>query len=550
MKQGGASGADHTRHLHSDGCVPERRSHAEDQVDDACTDIHAALTDFHRLQRTGELTPSTAMSLAAGAASAFLKHYAASGGYLSEAITLLCELATIGDASLAQMGMQGLFPLLVERLGDAFDAEACAIYNRLFVQVIQHCRNVPLGEALDAELRRFGLVTDADLFARMARVRQGKRFDSSLGPRIKKAFVLSRVTLGADVAVTSMVLATLKGACPTAQLMLLANPKTQHLFAGDLRIGLCAVDYPRGVGLLERLASWHRVIDAIDQHTIGLDATEYLIVDPDSRLTQLGVLPLVADERGYFFFESRSYDAPGLHKISELTAHWLSQVFGAEEPACPYVAPSLEDLAFAQALTGALRSCGRGPVVSVNLGVGANPAKRLADPFEIRVVERLLGEGAIVILDKGGEAEEVARTERLSLAIAAQGFHTLALDATSGKAPRPSDATDVHLITWHGGIGRFAGLIGASDAYIGYDSAGQHIAAALGVPTIDIFAGFSSPRMPERWSPHGPGPVYMLVVEAAETMSRRQLEALVDEVLSHVAQARTSQGSQKSSPRS
>ena len=96
----------------------------------------------------------------------------------------------------------------------------------------------------------------------------------------------------------------------------------------------------------------------------------------------------------------------------------------------------------------------------------------------------------------------------------------------------------------------FAALIGASDAYIGYDSAGQHIAAALGVPTIDIFAGFSSPRMPERWSPHGPGPVHLLVVDAAETLLPRRLEALVDEVLSHVPQAPTSQGSQRSSPRS
>ncbi len=550
MKQPWPSFACQTRHFHTRGRVPEHDGHTVDPSDDSGSDIHAALGKFHRLQRASELTPSAAMTLAEGAASAFLKHYSTSGGYLSEAITLLCELATVGDASLAQMGMQGLFPLLVERLGDAFDAAACAIYNRLFVQVIQHCRHVPGGEGLDAELRRFGLVTEADLCARTACVRQAKQFDRSLAPRIKKAFVLSRVTLGADVAVTSVVLAMLKRVCPTAQLMLLANPKTHHLFAGDARIGLCPVDYPRSGGLVERLASWPRVIDAIDRHTADLDVTEYLIVDPDSRLTQLGLLPLMADERGYFFFESRSYDAPGLHTISALTAHWLTQVFGAEELAYPYVAPGPDDLAFAQALIGAVRTPGRGPVVSVNLGVGANPAKRLADPFEFMLVERLLRDGAIVILDKGGEAEEVARIERLRVAVAAQGVRTLALDTTSSKAPHPSGATDVHLITWHGGIGRFAALIGASDAYIGYDSAGQHIAAALGVPTIDIFAGFSSPRMPERWSPHGPGPVHMLVVDAAQTISPRQLGALVDAVLSRVAQARTLQGSQRSSPRS
>jgi ADP-heptose:LPS heptosyltransferase len=48
-----------------------------------------------------------------------------------------------------------------------------------------------------------------------------------------------------------------------------------------------------------------------------------------------------------------------------------------------------------------------------------------------------------------------------------------------------------------------AALIGESDLYIGYDSAGQHIAAALGVPCIDVFAGSSSPRMLDRWKPTG-----------------------------------------------
>jgi ADP-heptose:LPS heptosyltransferase len=49
--------------------------------------------------------------------------------------------------------------------------------------------------------------------------------------------------------------------------------------------------------------------------------------------------------------------------------------------------------------------------------------------------------------------------------------------------------------------------------YVGYDSACQHLAAALGVPVIDIFAGHRSPRMLERWRPSGPGKVTMVVVD-------------------------------------
>ena len=39
---------------------------------------------------------------------------------------------------------------------------------------------------------------------------------------------------------------------------------------------------------------------------------------------------------------------------------------------------------------------------------------------------------------------------------------------------------------------------------MGYDSAGQHVAAACGVPLISIFAGFPAPRMFHRWRPTGP----------------------------------------------
>jgi ADP-heptose:LPS heptosyltransferase len=39
---------------------------------------------------------------------------------------------------------------------------------------------------------------------------------------------------------------------------------------------------------------------------------------------------------------------------------------------------------------------------------------------------------------------------------------------------------------------------------VGYDSAGQHVAAACGVPLISVFAGFPAARMFDRWKPTGP----------------------------------------------
>ena len=417
-------------------------------------------------------------------------------------------------------------------MGDDFTPAACAIYNRLFTQVIQHCRQQPEGRTLNDQLRHFGLFTQTDILARARRVREFKRFDDNQVAQIKKAFVLSRVTLGADIAVTSVALAALKQIFPAAEIRLVANVKALELFAGDPRVRICTIEYPRGGGLIERLTSWQRTVEALQRELNSLSPMEYVIVDPDSRLTQLGLLPLVADDHPYFFFESRSYEADGTQTIGALASHWLQQVFGIAEPLYPYCAPPQTDIAAAIAiLRGADRHPPR-PIVSVNLGVGANPAKRLPDPFEFWLLRHLLTSGATVILDQGGEPEETARIERLIIALQQEGVQAVALDGLEDVAGRPSELAGAPLLTWHGGIGRLAALIAQSDVYVGYDSAGQHIAAAFGVPTIDLFTGFTSPRMPERWAPYSRGPVQVLVFDATESYTPSRLEAIVDMVLS------------------
>ena len=133
------------------------------------------LVEFRRLKQARSLTPDVATHLASEAAAAFLKQHTASGHYLRDAVTLLCELASLDDPVLARIGVHGLFPLLVEPLGDAFTPAACALYNQLFAQVIQYCRQQPAGAAIDAMLRHFGLMTEADLLTYAAHDPQPRR---------------------------------------------------------------------------------------------------------------------------------------------------------------------------------------------------------------------------------------------------------------------------------------------------------------------------------------------------------------------------------------
>ena len=53
----------------------------------------------------------------------------------------------------------------------------------------------------------------------------------------------------------------------------------------------------------------------------------------------------------------------------------------------------------------------------------------------------------------------------------------------------------------------FASAIARSDLYLGYDSAGQHVAAACRVPLLSVFAGFPSERFFARWRPTGQGKI-------------------------------------------
>jgi ADP-heptose:LPS heptosyltransferase len=323
---------------------------------------------------------------------------------------------------------QALFGVLAEGLADRFEPALCDVYADLFAPAI------PGADA-----------------ARYRRIRVPRAV--TIQPRT--VFVLSRVTLGADVAVTSVLLDAAKQRFPRAQIVFVGPSKNYELFAADPRIDHAPVAYRRGT-LQERLTVRHD-LEAL------LDATGALVIDSDSRLTQLGLLPVCPEDR-YHLFESRGYGGASHASLPQLAAAWAEETFGVTG-AKPYIS-----LADAPAHRGA---------IAVSLGVGENPAKRLSDPFEENLLALLAESGAEICIDKGAGGEEAARVER---AVARSG---------------------VRATFWDGSFAGFAAIIAAARLYVGYDSAGQHVAAAAGIPLVSIFAGFPAARMFDRWRPTG-----------------------------------------------
>lgn len=421
-----------------------------------------------------------------------------------EIASRLGALAASGDRATAVAATQAIFSQIVEYLGDCFQPELCDLYVRFFSRIIEDCRRLPEGRRIDRLLDEFGLGNEEAIRERAARLSSAGTLEMSWVRSVRKALVLSRVTLGADVAVTSVIVGKLKRACPEAEIVLLGGPKASSLFASDPRVRGAGVAYARHGVLLERLGAWTSLVSLVASETARLRAEEYLVVDTDSRLTQLGLLPVVADASRYCFFESRRFGARRESSIAELAGEWAAGVFGDDgETAYPYVGLAREDREGGEALR---RHLGTRSLASLNLGVGGNSAKRVADPFERNLLLMLIAEGYCIVLDRGAGDEELERTAGLVGDLEARGKSVHWLRHGMAEA-----AADVYV--WEGSLSGFAGLIAVSDLYAGYDSAGGHLAAALGVRGIDIFSGAVSPRMLERWRPWGRWPAEVVAVE-------------------------------------
>ena len=492
----------------------------------------ARLKEFHELGARGALCTEASERLAIAAAENFLAHYRATGEYLSDAITLLAEIATLEEPCLSEPGQRATFPLLVERLSDSFEPALCEVYDRVFTQLITHCRALPAGARLDAALTNFGLHAENDFLERKARLRRKTPWRDAAAQRaVRKVLVLSRVTLGAEVAVTSVVLKRARNLFPEARRVLLGPAKTRELFGGGASLDIRDVPYRSSATLIERLESWLDIVRAVQEEVGDLTPQEYVVIDPDSRYLQLGLLPALQDDSRYFFFESRRSGGDGSKTLSQLTSDWLNETFGGDETAQPSVALRKQDQEFGQRMRRRLQAGGARWLVAMSYGVGGNDEKRLGDPFEASLLARLIEEGCTVVLDQGAGEEEFLRAGRLADSVRARGGTVVEVTAEGGGTGVEDDAPlPCEMLTWRGGIGAWAGLIAASDEYIGYDSAGQHIAAALGIPTVSLFSANSTERFRQRWRPTGPG-VLRVIVERDRTGDPESAAAALEQAM-------------------
>jgi len=452
---------------------------------------------WHRL-RDGKADPGELHLLARQIAFSFIDKYFQSGLYVAEYIDLLCQMATFpAKAETANVASAALFEIIVEKLCDDFEDLPVEVYSRVMCQVISFCRTVPAGKSLDARLTDFGVASPEELLRRAVatHTRQYRR-DGGEPPR--RIVLLSRVTIGADVAILSVMVQRLRRLFPETDMVIVGNRKLEELFGGNPDVRIRELSYARRGGLFERFASWHATLDILQQELAGGEQ-DVLVIDPDSRISQLGVLPMMHADN-YLFFNTRDQvlTANG-HCMAEWANEWINGVFGVPDFAYPTVWVPPAVMTAAKTKIDVLRAAGARRVVAMNLGVGQNPRKRVGLEFEKRLLRALVAvPGTVVVLDRGfGPDEE----ERCSLLMADMNEQGIPGVQTSMAAAAPSLSHGVVAIEC--GIGEMAALIAHSDEYLGYDSACQHIAAAVRTPTLTIFAGSNNKNFIRRWSACG-----------------------------------------------
>ncbi len=467
--------------------------------------------------------------LARRIAYSFIDRYFYSDCYEEEYISLLCEMATsFENERYNAIGTGILFGVVIEKLCDDFEELQTETYNRLIAQLVTLLRQLPSAQALNDQLNQFGLQTRQQLYDRIESIRSNSDRRRKIPKPPKKILVLSRVTIGADIAISSVICQRLNHQYPDAELVLVGSAKLQQIYAGNPGVRILPLQYQRHGNLLERFSYWLELCTLINKEIGELPHNEVLVFDPDSRLTQLGVLPII-DSESYFFFNSRGKDNyPKKISIAELTNFWLNSVLQPGPFYFPAVWPDKLSMKTADNASSTLHKGGIKHVISLNFGTGGNTRKRLEDEFEQKLTLALLKQpDTAILLDFGFGEEETARNNTILQAARQAGFPVQ--KCRFEELGKISELKGIVAVECN--IGEVAALIAHSDEFIGYDSACQHMSAAMGKPTYTVFAGSNNVRFIRRWTACGVNTSEIIYVDTLTKETHIDTDDLVQRIL-------------------
>lgn len=435
-------------------------------------------------------------------------------------IPLLSQMALGPDRDLAQEASASLYGKIILPLCDDFTSHGVDVANRVLTSMILTFCNTPQGKEARQILHDFQLTDQESFLARYQKLLIPNPLSQEKRRLVKKVFILSRVSLGADIAITSIIISRVKKALPHAKICLVGPNHLHHLFYNN-DLHYLEIPFSREGSLLHKMAAWPRLYHLIAKESSDLTAQEILLFDPDTRLSQLGLVPLTSSSSTHYLC-SRKDQAENLSQTA-ISNNWLDQIF-PDIPACsPYFSINPDLLAQCRLFSDHFRKTIF--KIIINFGVAHDTNKRLSDPFEEELLAALLRlKHTLVILDSGKGENEENMAKRLVAKMAERGYNTAEL---SERQLTETEISFQHgLVRFSGKIDAMAGLIKSCDLYIGYDSCGQHVATATETPSIICFTGAANKRFLGRWQPgnrHGKTATFIIDQKPLSAQKRAEL---------------------------
>ncbi|MEW6429028.1 MAG: hypothetical protein AB1568_13440 [Thermodesulfobacteriota bacterium] len=430
------------------------------------------------------------------------------------AVDRICEAALADGRAVA-----ALYRGIVEGLCDDFTERGMLVCNEVLLRILGRVLTLPEGRELAGFLRHQGCASGEALRNRHAGL--VRRPPAPAVRRLRRILLLSRVTIGADVLINGILIQRLCRLHPGAEIVCIGPPHMREVFAHP-SVRFRDISYDRHGSLQTRVIQCLEVCAIVQQERQGLAAGEVVLVDPDSRLSQLGLLPLAAAEET-LYFPSRAVGGETCSLVA-LTNRWLDQWAGQGDFCFPRTWFPDRCLAYARHLMLTLPAQ---PLVVMNFGVGGSAVKRVRDPFEERLIGALLRRGPVtVILDSGkspaGRQRVEAHLETL------RGRYPVGFFCEGGL-PEAQTAGPL-LLGFEGSIGAIGAIIAGAAAFFGYDSCCQHLAAANCTPATVIFGGAPSRRFYHRWRPVSPvGRIHAMPLAGGQEIDLQGVVNLVEE---------------------
>ncbi len=493
---------------------------------------HTSLSQFELQKNSSKNSSGSASGTpeknAAKAASSFMAAFQAGKTPDFRHIDILTRMALSRQSEENQPGLSHLYGTVIEGLCNDFSETGTETCDRVLLRILQRLDDIDGNDNINQILSSLGQPSIAGLLELRRRYPQSFQQINISKEAVQKIVILSRVTIGADVAITSVFLQRLIQFFPNAEFILAGPSHLADLFTNAPRTRFITIDYRRYGTIVEKTLTWPDLHTAIKNEIQGLGPEQYLAFDTDSRLSQLGLLPPAPPENT-FFFHSRGKTPGGDHiSLSEMANLWLDKVLGVQSDCHPAVFLHEDHHTKAAGLKNSLDASAK--FITMNLGVGGNEKKRVPDPFEELLIFNLLSRGdVILLLDSGRSPESRQRVLDLLEKAESEGFDNCF--RTQDEMVENSIDFSSGIIGFRGSMGAIGAVIGKADAFFGYDSSCQHIAAAVGTPSVVAFAGAPNDRFKARWAPQGSRSKTTIVhVDNIDRLNEKEISGLAEQI--------------------